>query len=38
VAIHLEPMFNLNGLLSQKACGYLDQGRIVSDILMKLQV
>jgi len=28
-------MFNPNGLLSQKSCHYLNQGRTLNDILMR---
>jgi len=28
-------VFNPNGLLSQKVCHYLDQGRILNDILLR---
>jgi len=27
-------MSNLNGLLGQKSCGYLNQGRTLNDILL----
>jgi len=37
VAIRSELVFNPNGLLSQKVCRYLDQGRTLKDILIRAE-